>query len=92
MGGGGAEFINQHTWTNNMEPFFKIVIWPVWTAFAWSMELLGQDVPAAMKFDAIVSRSAHALNRPQKELDGNWPLFEPVVSSHGEPPASVPQV
>jgi hypothetical protein len=60
-----------------MDQLVKIVLAPLWTALAAGIRMLGSDVSAGRKFDAIVSRAAHALNRPQT---GTHPLPPDTVA------------
>jgi hypothetical protein len=63
MGKDGTQFITAKV-TNKMMELLRAMIGPLWIAWTSSIEMLNQDVSAARKFDAIVSRVAHTLNRP----------------------------
>jgi hypothetical protein len=63
MGKDGAQFITAKV-ANKMVEFLRAMIGPLWIAWTSSIEMLNHDISAARKFDAIVSRVAHTLNRP----------------------------
>ena len=53
-----------------MQKSFFQLICPFWSAFESCAKVLVTDAPAIMKFDAMMSRTIHALNRPRFAKDG----------------------
>jgi hypothetical protein len=44
------------------KPFFQMIC-PLWVAFESFAKVVTTDAPAIMKFDTVMSRAIHALNR-----------------------------
>jgi hypothetical protein len=62
--------------------FFTQMIRPMWTAFTASLEMLDSDMSLRQKFDAVVSRIAHELNRAKMDAGTvTSPQQGPVCSS-----------
>lgn len=69
-----------------MQKLYSQIICPFLTMFESCAEMLIRDVSPMMKFDAVVSRTIHALNRARFVQDGRSP-YPPAFCNdeHVEP-------
>ena len=69
-----------------MRKLFSQMVCPFWIVLESCAEVLSRESPPAMKFDTLVSRTIHALNRSQFVQDGPTPFPSQLcVEEHVEP-------
>ena len=49
---------------DRMSGLFNEMVWRPWAALASSMKMFAEQVSSTMRFDALLSRTTHVLNRP----------------------------